>query len=239
MIGVDCSPSRSVSWLATPRTESEVHAMTAASSQQQMPQRRLMRLALGCALAACSILTAGCHESTEPAAGARATAATPQAAPHDMVLHRVSWPAANRLDVEARAALPEAARLAVDESPVPVLVVAEPGWLAVSRVMTRGSWYALAAHANGLSLAIRGNRLAHRYADIPPAQGPHRVRNQPAFITDNAHIWSATWLEGGVSYSIELECASADDGRCDDDAELRQLASRLRYVGGAAQRSTP
>ena len=99
-------------------------------------------------------------------------------------------------------------------------------------VMARPAWTAVSARRGGLTISLHATRVEHAYEDIAPAKGPHKVRDQPAFITQNEEIWSASWKEYGVHYALEVECDDPSEARCADDAKLRALAKTLRYVGG-------
>jgi hypothetical protein len=146
----------------------------------------------------------------------------------------VVWPAES-IDTVALAALSEQARGVIATSPVPAFVVAEGALLASAVVMAKSRWYAVSARADGVVVSLHASRAAHRYPHLPRAEGKQSVRGLPAFVTQNEQIWSAAWIEGGVAYSLELECVSLPDARCADDAHLMSLAARLAYVGGRPQ----
>jgi hypothetical protein len=136
------------------------------------------------------------------------------------------------VDEDARSRASAELRSAVDRSPVPVLVPPDGDWLAGSVLIVKEHWYALSATRDGLSLALRGTRFAHRHPDIAPQVGRHRVRGQPAFATSDRRIVSVSWQEYGAAYSLDLECAAPDDARCAAPAHVFQLADRLVFVGG-------
>jgi hypothetical protein len=142
------------------------------------------------------------------------------------------WPSPSQIDERARALLSSTARDEITRSPVPALVPHDARLLSDAVVTTGPHWYAVSAKGDGISVALHGTRLAHDYRDIPPARGRSRVRGQDAFITQNEHVWSASWLEHGVAYSLEVECASRGDERCQDDGFLVKLSSELVFVGG-------
>ncbi len=151
----------------------------------------------------------------------------------DTVAGAVRWPAAGTLDRIAFARLDESSRDAVRTSPVPVLVLREPALLAVTRVMTGPAWYAIAAREGGLTISLGGTRLAHPHPGVAPARGRSIVRGEPAFVTQNEAIWSASWLENGVAYVLEVECDTPSEPRCADERTLLGLTAALSYVGGA------
>jgi len=142
----------------------------------------------------------------------------------------VDWPDGTELDRDGFATLSARSRAAVLRSEIPVLVPTEAIDSAI--VMARPAWTAVSARRDGLTISLHATRVAHTYPGIQPAKGPARVRNQPAFITQNEGIWSASWKEYGAHYALEVECDDPAEARCTDDAEVRSLAKTLRYVGG-------
>ncbi|HZO14406.1 MAG TPA: hypothetical protein VFB62_14135 [Polyangiaceae bacterium] len=180
-----------------------------------------------CALQLCFQL--GCDEPSAPPPPVAPKPAAPTAA--KTVEAKVEWP--QRIDEGARAALSAEAREAVDRSPVPVMVVNRAPYLAASKVIAEPNYYALSIQAEGVTVAVQASRIAHKYDHIPPQQGPARVRGIPAFTTENEKIWSATWEEFGVGYSIDVECKKLPDPRCESDRFVLELAESLVYVGGA------
>jgi len=174
-----------------------------------------------------------------PAGAARseAPAARPAVEPTTKLMP-VAWPPHSAIDLSARAALDDQARQAVDQAPVPVMVPAGREWLARARVIARQHWVAVSSANDGVTISIQGNRLAHRYPQIPPARGNRQIRGWPGFITQQDHIWSLSWLEHGVAYTLDLECASPEDARCADERHALELAAGLAYVGGDDRTST-
>ncbi|MSP25658.1 MAG: hypothetical protein EXR75_10930 [Myxococcales bacterium] len=145
----------------------------------------------------------------------------------------VRWPLPSTIDRDAFAGLDAISASAVRSAPVPVLVVRDPLFARAARVMAGPHWVALAARADGLTVSLSGTRLAHRHPGVASARGRASVRGQPAFVTQNERIWSASWLEYGAAYVLEVECDQPSEARCNDDRKLMELAATLRYVGGA------
>jgi len=141
------------------------------------------------------------------------------------------WPAAASIDRATRERLPADARAAVERSPVPVLVPAEPGWLSSTRV-SPGAWgYALAASDGEVSLALHASRIATILPGVGVVKGKHRVRGVDGFLSVNEGIRTASWIEHGVAYSLDLECRDPDGPAC-SEAALRAAVEGLVYVGG-------
>lgn len=159
------------------------------------------------------LLLAACDSSREPKTGSSTTAVT--------------------ADVSALAALDNESRAAVARSPVPVLIPKRPELLKVCKVMAEEHWYAFHASHDGLTVHVGATRIEHRYNDIAPTKGKQTVRGVPGFVTRNEGIWSAAWREGGISYSLDLECGEPTDARCSDDSTVLSLTRDLVYVGGA------
>lgn len=173
--------------------------------------------------------------STEPERSAPADAPPtnePQAA--ERVVAAVAWPEASTIDVSALGRLSEASRRVVERAPVPALVVSDDVLLANAVVMAQPSWYAVSTRGDGITVSLHASKVAHRYPHIPPLERPtgKKVRGHDAIVTENEAIWSAAWIEGGVAYSLEVECARLPDPRCESDAFVMGLAGRLAFVGG-------
>lgn len=179
---------------------------------------------------AAAILAMGCGLSadSEPAP-ARVAAA----APDRIELAGVTWPAAAEIDRAALAALPAPARAQVASASMPVLVPRRAELLSSATLMAKPSWYAVSARGDGYVVSLHATRAAHRYASIGPAKGDRAIRGAAGFVTRNEGIWSASWIENGVAYVLDVECADPAAARCADDAFLGELAADLAFVGGA------
>jgi hypothetical protein len=181
-----------------------------------------------------ALLAAGCAQPGNGSEGRPSeppktpTKAPPQA--RKVVVHTPNW--SLPIDERAKSQLSEAARAELARAPVPMLVVDEPALLRAAVVTTGPHWAALSAKDGDLTVVLHGTRLAHDYPEIPEARGKSLVRGRPAFVTENEGIVSASWLEDGVAYSLELECFERSDARCQGDGHLLVLAERLRFVGG-------
>ena len=136
------------------------------------------------------------------------------------------------VDAAALAALDNDSRAAVARSPVPVLIPKRPELLKVGKVMAEENWYAFHASHDGLTVAVGASKIEHHHDDIAPTKGKRTVRGVPGFIVQNEGIWSLSWREGGISYSLDLECAEPSEARCSNDETLLSIARDLVYVGG-------
>ncbi len=147
----------------------------------------------------------------------------------------VRWPAAASRDDAAYGALSRSSRAAVDASPVPVLVPAPGHALGERRVMQGPEWAAFWARGEGITVSLHASRMARVYPGVRLQDGPHTLRGRPAVITRNEGIWTASWLEHGVAYDLELECTSPEDPPCADESLLVELGEALTYVGGRGE----
>ncbi|MBM4376446.1 MAG: hypothetical protein FJ095_15300 [Deltaproteobacteria bacterium] len=154
--------------------------------------------------------------------------AKPAAAATEVRTPRWSEP----VDEHAVSRMSDAARAEVARSPVPVLAVANAKWLASMVVTTGLHWYATSVRDGELTVSIHGTRLAHVHPEIPPAEGRSRVRGKPAFVTENEGIVSASWLEDGIAYALDVECFDRADARCRSEGYALELGRKLVFVGG-------
>lgn len=200
---------------------------------RSMPSRvfRPFALAASCAVVACAL------GACEAAPGPEPASPTPPAAnPAAVVVHSVDWAALGPIDAEVLARLDGAARDAVAKAPVPVLVPRWEAELARAIVLAKEGYYAFSYRDEGVTVSLSGNRVAKVYPHVPPHRGTTTVRGQGGFVSQNEGIWAARWIEGGVSYALDVECASHTDSRCADEGYVRALAEKLAYVGGEGAR---
>ena len=147
----------------------------------------------------------------------------------------VAWPDPTTRDVASRDALPEAARIAIDDAPVPMLAPSEPDLLGTAVVTTGAHWAALSTNYDGLNVSLHVSGQAKVYEHIPRVDGTHTVRGKEGFVTQNEGVWSAAWIEHGVAYSLELECASPEAPACTGPETITELVESLTYVGGRGE----
>lgn len=147
----------------------------------------------------------------------------------------VQWPSPHSRDVQAYEALDETSRAAVDDAPVPVLVPSLDEHLDERRVMHGPRWAAFWGRREGLTVSLHASGMARVLPGVRPEPGPATVRETPGFVTRNEGIWSASWIESGVAYALELECTPLDAPPCDDESELLRMAEDLVYVGGRGE----
>ncbi|MCA9709171.1 MAG: hypothetical protein KDK70_25225 [Myxococcales bacterium] len=157
----------------------------------------------------------------------------------EKVRRRVEWPPAEARAVAAYEGLDARSRAAVDEAPVPVLVPGPDVALDQRTVMHGPEWAAFWGRREGVTVTVHASRMARVFPGVRPKPGSHTLRGQEAFMTRNEGIWAASWIEHGVAYSLEVECAPPDAPPCDDAATVEGLAEGLVYVGGRGEEVTP
>lgn len=148
----------------------------------------------------------------------------------------VEWPSNTSIDQRALAAVPAEARAQLASAPVPVLLPSYPELTSRGVMVVQEHWYSFSARHDDLTVFVSATKLAHHYPAIAPITGRDTVRGIQGFVTRNEGIWSATWIEHGVSYTLEIECANPAEARCATDALLLQTAGDLAYVGGRGSR---
>ncbi|XXY53062.1 hypothetical protein WME91_18205 [Sorangium sp. So ce269] len=185
-----------------------------------------------------SAAVAACEPTAPPSEAPRdqAAALSPAAAVAP-VITEVTWPSAASIDRSALAALPKTAFHAARTSQVPVLVPSRRELLAAPVIVAKEHWTSFWAKTETLTVSLAMTRLSRKAPGVPPVRGAHSVRGEPAFITANEGIWTASWIENGVSYALDVECAAPESPACASDALVRELASELVYVGGSGAKA--
>lgn len=156
----------------------------------------------------------------------------------------VAWPAASSIDDRALASLTQDGtkterelRALVARSPVPVLAPKELR-LASPSLVVEGEYFALTGRAGGATISLQGTRAAHRYEGVDPAAGNRDVRGDlklRGFVSVNEGIRTASWIENGAAYSVDVECNDARDERCRSDEFLLSVVAQLVFIGGSGR----
>jgi hypothetical protein len=105
--------------------------------------------------------------------------------------------------------------------------------------VTDEHWASAWAQADGVTVTVSGTRVAFHSPTISPIEGTDAIRGARGFVSQNEGIWSATWPEHGVTYTLDVECADPAEPRCADRAWLTEVASGLAYVGGRGSKVAP
>jgi Flp pilus assembly protein TadG len=144
--------------------------------------------------------------------------------------------AAQPVNETALATMPIDAQAQVNAAPVPVLAPIEPSLLKQAEVTTGNGYYSLSSRGEGIAIVIQGSPLQPNTATLATAPvatraaGPRRV-----FTTLNEGIRSASWVEGRVAYSLDVECSRPSDPRCAGEDYVLGLVAKLAMVGGRRQ----
>lgn len=169
-----------------------------------------------------SLASLGCNPSPSPPDQAKITVA-------QTVQPSVAWPPPSSVDARALEATGAAERVA--RSPVPILAPASVR-LESPVLVVEGEFYSLTGRLGGAKITIQGTRAAKKYDHIPPAEGDRDLGRARGFVSVNEGIRTASWVEGGVAYSLDVECEGERDERCASDGFVTSLVARLAYVGG-------
>jgi hypothetical protein len=195
-------------------------------------------------LAALTIAIAGCNGNTTASRDGEHAPVVSTASV--TVRPAVAWPALATIDDGALLSLSKSGgrndreiRALIARSPVPVLAPRELQ-LAAPTLVVEGEYFALTGRADGATISLQGTRAAHRYEGIDPATGNReliRANNATArgFVTTNEGIRTASWIENGAAYSVDVECSESADARCHGDDFLLSIVAQLSYVGGSGR----
>ena len=193
-----------------------------------------------------ALVVAACNGNTS---ATRTDEHAPTVATSSVVVHpAVAWPAVSSADDGALASLSRSGdkndvdvRALVSRSPVPVLAPKNTR-LTTPTLVVEGEYFALTGRvAEGSSVAtvsIQGTRAAHRYESVDPVQGTRDVGRGKAnrgFVTVNEGIRTASWIENGTAYSVDVECSESTDSRCKGEEFLLSIVAQLTFVGGSGR----
>lgn len=149
------------------------------------------------------------------------------------VTPRVSWPSPAARDERAFAALGDAARASalLARSPVPVLAPTSVT-LDDPTFIVGPEYYSLSGTIEGATIVVEGKRAAYRYEAIAPNPGDRKLRSGTGFVSVNEGIRTTSWVENGVGYALDVECADPGDERCASEAFAIDLVEHLGFAGG-------
>lgn len=189
---------------------------------------------LGVFLVSVTASAVGCNDSRTTGGADRAPAITTT-----MLRPAVAWPEVSMIDERTVASLARSGserevRASIARSPVPVLAPKDLV-LESPTLVVEGEYFALTGRASGTTIALQGTRAAHRYEGVEPAAGDRNLRATKGFVSVNEGIRTASWIENGAAYSVDVECADTHDARCQSDDFLISVVSQLAYVGGSGR----
>lgn len=153
----------------------------------------------------------------------------------------IKWPAVGSEDKALLKSILAEDRVAIAKTPMPVLWPSAKDVLRTAYV-GQDAFYSIAATstvelASGTkstaTITVQGTRKLIDHEEMPKGGiGNRTYRGHSAFYTVNEGIVTATWFEFGVSYSVDVECSTAEDARCGGDAYLKDVIESLHFVGG-------
>jgi hypothetical protein len=200
--------------------------------------------AFGIALS-CAAATAACSSGARNTSASRTDDHAPAIATASITVRpTVAWPAASTIDDGALLSLSKNGaktdgeiRALVSRSPVPVLAPKDLR-LTTPTLVVEGEYFALTGRVDGATISLQGTRAAHRYEGVDPAAGNRDLMRGSAvrgFISVNEGIRTASWIENGAAYSVDIECSNVQDARCQSEEFLLSLVANLTYVGGSGR----
>jgi hypothetical protein len=200
--------------------------------------------AFGIALS-CAAATAACSSGARNTSASRTDDHAPAIATASITVRpAVAWPAASTIDDGALLSLSKNGaktdgeiRALVSRSPVPVLAPKDLR-LTTPTLVVEGEYFALTGRVDGATISLQGTRAAHRYEGVDPAAGNRDLMRGSAvrgFISVNEGIRTASWIENGAAYSVDIECSNVQDARCQSEEFLLSLVANLTYVGGSGR----
>ena len=128
-------------------------------------------------------------------------------------------------------------RALVGRSVVPVLAPRELR-LASPTLVVEGEFFTLTGRVDNPSgssratVSLQGTRAAHRYEDIEPVNGNRSLRGTRGFVSVNEGVRTASWIENGAAYSVDVECSDVHEARCESEDFLLSVVAQLTFVGG-------
>lgn len=198
-------------------------------------------------IAASCVVVAGCSQSTSRTDDRAVTVAPSVGTVSVAVRPVVTWPATDTADERTLLSLADTAkserevRASIARSPVPVLAPKDLR-LASPTLVVEGEYFALTGRYDGATISLQGTRAAHRYEGVDPATGNKEIirgssasKILRAFVSTNEGIRTASWIENGVAYSVDVECSDPREARCQSDEFLLAIIAQLTFIGGSGR----
>ena len=76
--------------------------------------------------------------------------------------------------------------------------------------------YSISRQEEDLTFSLTGSLVnrAEASIDATPVKETATIRGVPVYVSENEGIKTATWIEKGTAYAMDIECSSANDNRC-------------------------
>lgn len=114
----------------------------------------------------------------------------------------------------------------LDVTEVPVLLL--PDQFEDVVVTSERVWYGASFRDESVTVYLHGTTA---FVDAPAELGDvtptATIRGVGGYATVNEAIQTITWQENGAAYSLDVECASPIDRRCQSSDYLIDIAARL------------
>ena len=100
---------------------------------------------------------------------------------------------------------------------------------AIPELTVEQGYYAVSRRDGELSWSLTGSVVnrAESTVDATPRKPAATVRGVSVYVSENEGIKSATWIENGTAFALDVECASDQDARCTSNAYLLERVQRL------------
>lgn len=140
----------------------------------------------------------------------------------------VTWPEDAPEDLGLDAEVLRAAA----ESTVPVLAPRGPWTESLTVIPLGDAGFSLRARHLRSKLVLQGSRIARLHEGLGASPGDRRIRGVDGRLGVNEGIRSASWIEGGVAYTADLECGDRRAPECASDEGFLALLDTLTHIGG-------
>lgn len=98
-----------------------------------------------------------------------------------------------------------------------------------SDVLLEDTHYAASREENDISWSLAGSVVnrAESTIDVSPGTPMATLRGVPIYVSENEGIKTATWIENGTAFAMDIECDSDKDPRCISSEYILDRVKRL------------
>jgi hypothetical protein len=96
-------------------------------------------------------------------------------------------------------------------------------------IQVEDTHYSVTQREDELSWSLTGSAVnrAESSIDASPGTPAATLRGVPIYISENEGIKTATWIEKGTAYALDVECTSDTDERCSSSEYILNRVSSL------------
>ena len=89
--------------------------------------------------------------------------------------------------------------------------------------------YSVTQRDEQVTLSLTGGLVSREESSIvaTPGTPADMLRGVPVYVTENDGIKTATWIENGTAYALDIECASEKDERCTSSDYIKNVVKGL------------